>query len=135
MRCLIDANIILDVLSNRDIFVDDSSKIWKLCEVGQIEGYVSVLAFANLVYVLRKELDSEAIKRTLDALKLIFKFTELNETDLSDAAALKWNDFEDALQSVTASRIKADCIITRNLKDYINSSVIAFTPSELLARI
>ncbi|MBP0970305.1 MAG: PIN domain-containing protein, partial [Oscillospiraceae bacterium] len=68
-------------------------------------------------------------------LKLIFKFTELNETDLSDAAALKWNDFEDALQSVTASRIKADCIITRNLKDYINSSVIAFTPSELLARI
>jgi hypothetical protein len=54
--------------------------------------------------------------------------------DLSNAAALKWKDYEDAIQSVTVSRIKADYIITRNVKDYKNSAVMAFTPAELLSR-
>ncbi|MCR4841506.1 MAG: PIN domain-containing protein [Lachnospiraceae bacterium] len=135
MRCLIDANILLDVLANREPFVTDSSKIWKLCETGQIEGFVSSLTFADLVYVLRKELDPEKIEATLNSLKLIFAFAELNEADLTNAAALKWKDYEDALQSVTASRIKADYIITRNVRDYKKSLVIAFTPTELLSRI
>ena len=135
MRCLIDANVLLDVLASREPFVEDSSRIWKLCETDQINGYISALTFADLVYVLRKELDPEKIENVLNSLKLIFTFTELNENDLSDASALRWNDYEDAIQSVTASRIKADCIITRNVKDFKNSSVMAFTPSEVLARI
>ena len=134
MRCLIDANILLDVLANRKSFVEDSSKIWKLCETGQIEGYISSLTFADLVYVLRKELNPGKIEEVLNSLKLIFLFTELSEADLSNAAALKWKDYEDAIQSATASRIKADCIITRNVKDYKNSAVVAFTPAELLSR-
>ena len=56
MRLLIDGNIILDVLANRKPHVADSSKIWKLCETEQAEGFVSALTFSNLVYVMRKEL-------------------------------------------------------------------------------
>ena len=108
MRCLIDANVLLDVLANREPFVEDSSKIWKLCETDRINGYISTLTFADLVYVLRKELDPQKIENVLNSLKLIFTFTEMNEKDLSDAAALKWNDYKDAIQSVIASRIKAD---------------------------
>jgi hypothetical protein len=51
------------------------------------------------------------------------------------AAALNWDDFEDALQSVTAERIHADYIITRNVRDFSDSRIMAFTPAELLARI
>ena len=45
------------------------------------------------------------------------------------------SDSEDAVQSVTAERIHADYIITRNVRDFSKSKVMAFTPSELLARI
>ena len=135
MRCLIDTNILLDVLANRKPFVEDSSKIWKLCETGRIEGYISSLTFADLIYVLRKELHPGKIEEILNLLKLIFSFTELNEADLSNAAVLKWKDFEDAVQSATASRIKADFIVTRNIGDFKNSLVMAFTPTELLARL
>lgn len=48
---------------------------------------------------------------------------------------MKWKDFEDAVQSATAESIHADYIITRNLKDFTQSRVMAFTPTELLARI
>ena len=43
--------------------------------------------------------------------------------------------FEDAVQSATAESVHADYIITRNLKDFTKSKVMAFTPTELWARI
>ena len=135
MRILIDANILLDVLQNRTPIAEASSKIWKLCETEQVKGYVSALTFANLVYVMRKELDPARIEDVLGKLNLIFEFADLTAMDLTRAAALGWDDFEDSLQSVTAERIHADCIVTRNVRDFAQSRVLAFTSAELLARI
>lgn len=135
MVLLIDANVILDVLLNRPDFVKESSLIWKFCETGQARGYVSALTFANLVYIMRRQFDPEKIEEVFRQLSLIFEFADFSTTDLSKAAALNWNDFEDAVQSVTAERVHADYIVTRNVRDFAQSKVIAFTPSELLARI
>ncbi len=135
MKLLIDANILLDVLQNREPHVQASSVVWKLCETEKAKGYVSALTFANLVYIMRKEFDPKKIGETLEALSLIFEFVDFNVSDLTHAAELKWDDFEDAVQSVTAERVHADYIITRNVRDYAKSKVVAFTPSELIARI
>ena len=135
MRLLIDGNILLDVLQKREPHYEDSSRVWKLCETNKAEGYVYALTFANLVYVMRKELSPDKIKEVLDSLSLIFSFEDLKDSDLTVAAAKKWTDFEDALQSVTAERIGADYIVTRNVKDFTESKVMAFTPQELLARL
>ena len=117
MVLLIDANIILDVLMNRREFVKDSSMIWKLCETEKAKGYVSALTFANLVYIMRKQLNPEAIEDVYRKLSLIFTFTDLSVSDLTRAAELNWSDFEDAVQNVSAERIHADYIITRNVRD------------------
>ena len=135
MVLLIDANIILDVLLNRPDFVKDSAMIWKLCETEQMKGYVSTLTFANLVYIMRKQLDPEKIEDVFHKLNLIFEFADFSVSDLTHAAELNWKDFEDAVQGVTAERIHADYIITRNVRDFSKSRVMAFSPSELLARI
>ena len=135
MVLLIDANIILDVLLNRPEFVKDSSMIWKLCETEQLKGYVSTLTFANLVYIMRKQLTPEKIEEVFLKLNLIFEFVDFSASDIAKATELGWKDFEDAIQSVTASKIHADYIITRNVRDFTKSKVIAFTPTELLARI
>ena len=135
MILLIDANIILDVLMNRQEFVKDSSMIWKLCETNQMKGYVSSLTFANMMYIMRKELTPEKIDEVFRKLKLIFEFADFNSTVLEKAVNMKWTDFEDAVQSAIAEQIDADYIITRNVRDFTKSKVIAFTPTELLARI
>ena len=135
MVLLIDANIVLDVLLNRPEFVKESSLVWKLCETEQAKGYISALTFANLVYIMRKQLTPEKIEDVLQRLGLIFEFADLTSADVSKAAALHWADFEDAVQSVTAERIHANYIITRNVRDFTKSSVMAFTPAELLARV
>ncbi len=134
MTLLIDANILLDVLQNRLPHVDSSSLIWKLCETEQVKGVVTSLTFANLVYILRRELSPSQVESVFKSLSLIFGFTELSHTDLIKAAELHWPDYEDALQSVIAERIHADFIITRNIKDFKQSKVMALTPAEFIAR-
>ena len=134
MRLLIDGNIILDVLQKRIPYYEDSAKIWKMCETDLAEGCLSVLTFTNLVYVMRKEFSADKISETLKSLSLIFRFEDLKASDLTAAADLAWDDFEDAIQYVTAERIGADHIITRNVKDFKKSRIIAFTPTEFLAR-
>ena len=135
MKVLIDTNIVLDVLMNRAPHVEAASKVFKLCEVKKLTGYISALSVPNIVYIMRKELDAQRIREILEQLSLIFTVADLKADDLKKAAALELGDYEDALQSVCASRIKADYIVTRNIKDFNGSKVTAIKPEELLERI
>lgn len=127
MTLLIDANIVLDVLQNRENFVKESAMIWKLCETEQAKGYISTLSFANIMYILRKELTSDKIEEVYHKLCLIFEFADFSSSILSKAVEMNWKDFEDAVQSATAEQIHADYIITRNVRDFTRSKVVAFT--------
>ena len=135
MKLLIDADILLDVLQKREPHYKDSALIWKLCETEQAEGYVSALSFADLVYVMRMELDVEKVLDIQQKLALIFRFADLTAADITRAAEMQWDDFEDAVQAATAERIHADHIITRNVRDFKQSRIVAFTPAEYLARM
>ena len=135
MRLLIDANVVLDVLQKREPHWKDSAVIWKLCETEQAEGCVSAQTFASLVYVMRRELDPAQIRDVLEKLRLIFRFADFTAADMEKAAEMGWDDFEDAIQAATAERIVADSIITRNVRDFRSSKVIAFTPAEFIARL
>ena len=135
MKLMLDASILLDVLQGRQPHLRFSSLIWKICECGQAAGYVSSLSFANLVYIMRKELEPEDIEDVYRKLSLLFRWADLTQNALSRAAALRWHDFEDALQAVMAWRLGADYIITRNVSDYEGSPVPAISPEELLKKM
>ena len=135
MKVLIDTNIIIDFLYAREPFAEDASKIIKFCELKQIDGYVSALSIPNIVYVMRKEMDREKIRQMLETLTNIFSIADLRESDLIKAAGAEIGDYEDAIQCICAARIKADFIVTRNLRDFKNSKVPAIKPSELLERL
>ena len=73
MKFLIDGIILLDVLQKREPHYEDSSKIWKMCETDMAEGYVSALTFADMVYVMRKELTPEMIQEVLNVIAELAK--------------------------------------------------------------
>lgn len=135
MKVLVDTNVILDVLCNRKEFVADSLRVFQCCEARHITGYISALSIPNIVYIMRKELDPERIKEILHTLTMVFSVVELRESDLLKAAELPFDDYEDAIQSVCAARVQADYIVTRNGKDFENSSVPAITPGKLFQRM
>ena len=132
MRVMIDTNVLLDVLCNRDVLSESSANVWKLCETKNIQGYISSLSVPNIVYIMRKELDPKKTAQLVDSLTLIFDIAGLDESDLKAAARMYISDYEDAVQICQAKRIKADAIITRNVKDFKDSDVPIITPEEFL---
>ena len=135
MKVLIDTNVILDVLYKREGFYEDSLKIWKLCETRKIDGYISALSIPNIVYILRRELDPEKTLEVINNINLVFKIYYLKSDIIMQAAEKKTKDYEDALQMVTAQKLKASFIVTRNIKDFAGGKIIAVKPSELLERL
>ena len=135
MVLLIDNNVVLDVLQAREPHSKYSRRAWLLCELGQAEGYISALTFADIVYIMRKEVAYNEIDLLLAKVSKAFTIADLTRDDMSNAADMKWRDFEDAVQSATASRIHADYIITRNTKDYRDSPIPAITPEEYFMNV
>ena len=135
MKLLIDTNVVLDVLCAREGLVEAASLIWKRCELGLDQGYLSALSIPNIVYILRKELTPAKTYQVIEQLMLIFYIVDLRATDLLKAAVEQSKDYEDQLQIIAAQRIKADCIVTRNVRDFQDSPVAVITPNQLIENI
>lgn len=134
MVLMIDDNILLDVLADRQPYADDSDLIWKLCETGSDEGVICTHTVANIMYIMRKEWDPEMRREVLMKLREIFTIADTQKVDLVRGAACRWKDFEDAVRSAIAVRIRADYIITRNERDYEGSAVPAISPEQFLQK-
>ena len=57
---------------------------------------------------------------------------DTSASDIFHALASETSDFEDAVMIETALRFHADCIVTRNIKDYKKSPVPIYSPEEFL---
>ena len=134
MKLLIDTNVLLDVLKKREPFCGSSLMILKLCEAGHCKGFVSALSVADIVYILRKNLDPIKTAHLTDTISRILGFLDLTGADLLSASGCLWDDFEDALQYAAARRAGADYIITRKIADYRASGIPPLTPDEYLDR-
>ena len=135
MNLLIDSNVIIDVLNNREPFYNTSSVIWSYCETNdKINGYISTLTFANVVYIVRKKIEKRKVNIFYKSMKKIFEFIDFTEKDIEKAAEMQWLDFEDSIQYVSAEKINADYIITRNIKDFETKKIQAITPEEFILK-
>ena len=132
MRILVDTNVVLDVLCDRQPFTADALMVFKLCEANKVQGVLSALSVPNIMYVMRKDLDIARIRSILSTLFLIFSVDDLRGSDLIAAAELSFADYEDALQTICAKRSGADYIVTRNKKDFTGSNVPVLSPKEFL---
>lgn len=132
MKVLIDTNIVLDMLLEREPFSENSTKVFEQAERGKAEAFITANSITDIVYILRKSYDKEKIR---DAIRELMKFTKIvsvTSKDISKAFDYLFTDFEDALQTQCAIKIKADYIVTRSAKDFKKGSVKVITPDKFL---
>jgi predicted nucleic acid-binding protein len=53
VRVLIDTNIILDLLLEREPFVETEIALFEQIEQGNLEGYVAATTVTNIFYIIR----------------------------------------------------------------------------------
>lgn len=91
---------------------------------------MKVFVDTNAVYVGRKYNKTSVIEK-LCRLSAFVKVVDLKGTVVVDALKSDWIDYEDASQYRTAITERADCIVTRNKKDFAQSSLPVYTVEEL----
>lgn len=132
MQVLIDTNVVLDVLLNRDDFVQDAVTILKLPE-RSVQKYVSASAITDIYYIARQEIKDKAeVKNLLKTLLQIIHVADVSEDNILTALDSDWSDFEDSVQNAVEESHNYDAVITRNKGDYKKSNLKVFSPKEFL---
>lgn len=133
MALLIDTNILIDVLCEREEFYLESKKVFDLCCSRKTKGIIAAHSITNIFYILRKGYTDEQRRNLLLSLFKYFNISSVDEQKLRSALIRSdFKDFEDCLQNECAVEEKADCIITRNKKDFENADVKVYTPKEFI---
>ena len=129
----IDTDVIVDFLTDRKPFSLESAKIFSLIDQKKIKGCVSSLSFSNLYYVLRKFGTHKKVISSLQDLSELVYILKVDSDIVKSALTSDFKDFEDSIQYFAAQEHKnVDCIITRNIKDYKDSSLPVMTPETFL---
>ncbi len=134
MKVYIDSDVILDVLLGREKFATESSQILNLSEKGLISGTTTLLAIANIYYILRRYDNKKAIK-SIKTLREILQVMPLTDKELLMALNSNFKDFEDSVQNSATLSFGCVAIITRNIKDYSSSELNIYSPKEFLLQL
>ena len=52
MRVLIDTNVILDFLQEREPFVENAAGLFERIDTGEIEGFIAATTIINIYYIV-----------------------------------------------------------------------------------
>lgn len=135
MRWLLDVNVILDVLADREPWADASAQVLGLVERDEATGFVAAHTVTTLYYLLSTYRTPEVARRKTRVLLQLLTVAPVDEERLLHALDLPLADYEDAVQVACAVREDVDLIVTRNEADFRGIDLEVLSPVELLARM
>lgn len=135
LRVLVDTNVVLDQLLQREPWYSEAQPFWHARDAGLIVAYLPVSVLTDIYYISRKQVGNAqakaAVARCLGEFGLIAIYRETAEA----ALALPGNDFEDNVQIVCAQTAGLELIVTRNTADFAQSPVPAVEPAQVVSRL
>ena len=135
MNLLLDTNVIIDYMGGKPPFFDNAERVMAAGYFGDATLWASTQSFKDAFFVLSHYVDAAHVQDGFLKLLEIVHTVDLTGNDVAAAARLKWDDMEDCLIAISATKANADFIITRDRKGFERSMVPAATPGEWLHQI
>jgi predicted nucleic acid-binding protein len=132
MKAMLDLNVLLDVIQNRQPHYADSARVLSAARSGEFEALIPFHAVTTIFYLIERAQNTTAACQTVDWLLQHFEVPTVDKTTLIHARKLKLKDFEDAVVASVAVRNMCDYIISRNVADFSASPVKAISPADFL---
>lgn len=132
MIALFDTDVILDLFLDRQPFAEAAALMFSKVEEGKIQGYVSATTITIIYYLATKTIGVRKAKWATRKLLSLLEVASIDRAVLEGALEGKFKDFEDGVIAEAACQIKANFIVTRNVRDFKTSPVPAHSPSEML---
>ncbi len=131
-QALVDTNVVLDVLLDRQPHAEGSAAVWAAIETGLSKGFLAAHAITTIHYLVRKELGIARARRTVSAILRVFDIAAVDGAVLQDALRLSLPDFEDSVTAAAAQLAGCDFIVTRDPKGFRGSPIRPLTPEAFL---
>ncbi len=135
MKVLLDTDVNLDFILQRQPFYTEAKEVFIRLVKGNFEGYVCGITPLNIFYIARKEFGNDKTRLEISKLLQLIKISNINQQILQDGLTSAITDYEDAVQNESAIAEHLDAIVTRNTKDFTNSSLKVYTPTEFLRMV
>ena len=134
MRVIIDTNVVLDVLLERETFVKAAVDVFCLVEESRIDAFLCATTITTIDYLLTQSLPASKARDALRKLISLFEIATVNRSVIERALDSKIKDFADAVLAEAGQMTGVDSIVTRNTKDFVISNLKIFDPNEFLAQ-
>lgn len=96
-KILIDTNVLLDYLLEREPFFEDAKGIMVACAEGKAKGCIAAHSIPNMFFILRKDYNAKERREVLSNLCSIFDVEGIDKAKLLSGLANE--DFTDLLNS------------------------------------
>ena len=132
-KVLVDTNILIDLLADRQPFSKFAIEIFSLAQNNKVKLFTSSHSYAIAHYLLKKYMSEADLRKALISLLDFIELVPIDTTIIKKSLLSKHKDFEDAIQIFAASAVdRVDFIVTRNLKDFKDAGITVLPPDELL---
>ena len=136
MNVMVDTNVVLDVLANREPYCGDAQQLFTAIDSGHIKGYLCATTLTTIQYLLRKSVSLKETEKYIRLLLRLFEVASVNRQVLEAAIESNFNDFEDAVLYEAARAAEVDLVVTRNLRDFKwADNIPVVDPPSLLAQL
>ena len=135
MNALIDTTVIIDVLTRREPFFEDSAQVLDRAERGDFTAWICATTVTTVFYLIRRQLGTSAAKEKIADLVAICATAAVTHAVIDAALRSPFADFEDAVLNHAALTAGAYCIVTRNGSDFKHSTLMVYTPAQFLAAL
>ena len=132
MIALFDTDVVLDLFLDRQPFAEAAAQMFSKVEVGEIQGYVSATTITTVYYLTTKTIGIRKAKWATRKLLSLLKVASVDQSVIEGALEGKYKDFEDGVIAEAARQIRANFIVTRNVRDFKTSPVPAHSAAETL---
>jgi predicted nucleic acid-binding protein len=131
-RVLLDTNVILDVILDRQPQASRSVVVWSIIETGKAQGLLAAHALTTIHYLIRRETGSARAKRTISAVLTVLGIAAVDARVIQLAMQLPSTDFEDAVTAAAAQLAGCDYVVTRDPKGFKGSGIKYLLPEEAI---
>lgn len=133
MKVLVDTNIVLDFLLQREPFFQDAELLFAAIDNGKIVGYVTATTLTDIFYIARKHTGStEVARQAIEEVLTAMCVCSVDRAILESALNSGFDDFEDAVQIFSAVAQNLDAIVTRDNKGFVSSPLPVLSILDLL---
>jgi predicted nucleic acid-binding protein len=131
IRVLIDTNVVLDFLQEREPFAENAARLFERIDSGEIDGFIAATTIANIYYIIRRVAGAVVAQDAIAQILADLNICAVDRDVLEQALVLNFQDFEDAVQYACAVVHSVDAIVTRDVSGFVSGKIPVVLPDEL----